>query len=609
MSKKEWGSLSIKWLNNKTILYDFPPIGNKQKWTIQICDFLTKKPKVLGEGVYPVPSPNGQWIAFVRGEGEEKQLWLMDYKGQNLKQLSFFSEGLGNGLYFSFEFAWSPDSKQIALMYRPPFSYWEKKEFPKSTINIIDVMRGKLQEIASFNDSIRFLSWFPNEEELLFMKERVGLLHKEEENYTWIQSLDVHNGYVRIFAEFKGLQQFLSPILSSDGQIIAFTSDMDNPIFNFMPSLCFVPNDLGNINTLPPITRLTHEMKLYSPLWSHDNQQLYVRRDFGAYKQIYSINVKTGEALQITNAPLNVESYSLSPDGKYLAWSGQDAQATRTIRVSSSKGEDVNDIISIPAVPLNIALSEVREIEWQGPLDYPTCMRGLLVMPLNYQDGTSYPLVVDIHGGGEGASICLMGGILVNTPLEWHMWAAEGYAVFIPEFRSSASFGSLAITRDDLAENDIINCDIRDIEAGIDVLINRGIVDSDRIAIIGHSAGGRRANWLSATTQRFRAVVSKEGWVDEKILSPKVEDRRQSSLFSRHKHIITPTLFLMGNSELGGVDHQNTVKKMHNAMRAQGVETEYIHYLDEGHIFEHPKNQRDALERSIKWIDKYMETN
>jgi dipeptidyl aminopeptidase/acylaminoacyl peptidase len=65
----------------------------------------------------------------------------------------------------------------------------------------------------------------------------------------------------------------------------------------------------------------------------------------------------------------------------------------------------------------------------------------------------------------------------MSTPLEWHMWAAKGYAVFVPEFRSSASFGSLAITRDDLQEHDLINCDIKDIIAGVDSLITQGIVD------------------------------------------------------------------------------------------------------------------------------------
>ena len=51
-------------------------------------------------------------------------------------------------------------------------------------------------------------------------------------------------------------------------------------------------------------------------------------------------------------------------------------------------------------------------------------MRGLVVMPLNYQKGKQYPLSVDIHGGDMGASIYLLGGTLLSSPLEWQLWAA-----------------------------------------------------------------------------------------------------------------------------------------------------------------------------------------
>ena len=68
----------------------------------------------------------------------------------------------------------------------------------------------------------------------------------------------------------------------------------------------------------------------------------------------------------------------------------------------------------------------------------------------------------------------------------------------------------------------------------------------------------------------------------------------------------TPTLFLMGNPKLGGLDEFETVRMLYNALKGQGVETEYIKYDDEGHCFQRPENRRNALERSIKWIDEHM---
>lgn len=113
--------------------------------------------------------------------------------------------------------------------------------------------------------------------------------------------------------------------------------EADNPIFNYMPSLGIIPIE-PIANTIPPITRQTQELKLFSPQWSPNNQHIYVRRDYGAYRQIYSIDAKTGKALQLTNAPLNIINYAVSKDGSQLAWIGEDAQATRIIRVASSDG-------------------------------------------------------------------------------------------------------------------------------------------------------------------------------------------------------------------------------------------------------------------------------
>lgn len=67
----------------------------------------------------------------------------MDPKGKNEKQLTHIQGGLGDSYQFSFDFAWSPDSRQIALSHQPDVLYWEKKQQPKSTIDIIDLKTGR----------------------------------------------------------------------------------------------------------------------------------------------------------------------------------------------------------------------------------------------------------------------------------------------------------------------------------------------------------------------------------------------------------------------------------------------------------------------------------
>ena len=192
-------------------------------------------------------------------------------------------------------------------------------------------------------------------------------------------------------------------------------------------------------------------------------------------------------------------------------------------------------------------------------------------LPHNYEQGKRYPLVIDVHGGGESAQIYLEGGIFLSSALEWQLWAAKGYAVFVPEFRSSVAFGYDAILRDE-KDHDLINCDGMDIIAGLDELVKRGIVDNDRVGLIGHSAGGRRANWLTVSCDRFKVVISKEGWDDDLETAMKYppqiweyfggsplefpENYTKNSALFHAKNGKTPTLFLMGNPDLGETNPQ-----------------------------------------------------
>ena len=378
--------------------------------------------------------------------------------------------------------------KKIALKHQLFLEPWERLEPAKSKIDLIDITTGQFREMASFDASIRNISWFSNGEEILFMRERSGLDYNVDEDHTWVESVNINNGQVHTLAHFDGLQQSLQPTSSPDGRQVAFMYDADHPDFNHMLSIGIISTDFTNKCEIQPIKRLTHEIQFRSPKWSPDGKCIYVVRLLGAYRQIYAVDVETGELTQITNVPLSMEGYSISPDGKQLAWIGENAHGVRIIQTGNSRGGEVCDIMSIPSATEDIALGEVREIEWKVP-NYPMPMRGLLFLPLNYEEGTRYPLIVDIHGGDVGATIHLHGGILTSTVFEWHLWAAKGYAVFVPEFRSSASFGSLAVTRDYLQEHDRFNCDILDIDAGVDKLISQGIVDSNRLAVIGHSAG------------------------------------------------------------------------------------------------------------------------
>ncbi len=636
MPKDNISRSNLLWLDNSHIVYETRPCDKEAATEIEVLDLKTGTAISLGKGSLPKPSPDGKWIAFARMEGNKKQFMIIQNDGTELKELSVF-----NGYpEYNFDFAWAPDSKHIIVCDQAFIEPWKRDTQPSedltktsaieadklqtlppnSEINIIDIQTMQSHQIFSVDALLRDISWFPNGEEILFMKERTGTSYNQENDEAWVQSLNLRDNKVKTLAEFDGLQKYLQPVASPDSNQVAFMYDADNPLFMFMASIGLVPTNLTT-DRIPPIQRLTQELKLHTPKWSPNGSQIFVLRIHGAYRQIYAIDSKTGISKQITNAPFSIENFAISPDGSQLGWVGQDAHGMRVIRVATIDGQNVRDVNVISEPPKNMALSEVREIEWKVP-DYPVPMRGLLLFPLNYRAGKAYPLIVDIHGGGPGTSISLAGGILMSSPLEWQLWNAKGFAVFVPDFRSSAAYGSLAITRDKQDHN-LIDWDVRDIVAGVDELIKQRIVDAKRTAVIGHSSGARRANWLTVSTHRFCAVVSKEGWADEwfhsgiqqlkreniirggsPVMAPE-NYRKNSSLFNA-RGATTPTLFLMGKSNLGGIDTYDTVRWLYNALKVQDVQTQYVQYIDEGHVFERSANRRDALERSVRWIDMYL---
>jgi dipeptidyl aminopeptidase/acylaminoacyl peptidase len=611
---------SVSWLDDNNILYLFPDRKSTENPTIGIYNLAEKKSLLLTEGRFAHASPDARWIAFVKGEGAAKQLWVMDRNDHNhTSQLTHVQNGLG--VYgYSYNFIWSADSKKLIISHQDFIEPWEKKPPATTQIEEIDINSSHSQLLATIDGAVRYMDYLPNSKEVLFVNERHGFSYHESNDMEYIQAVSL-SGDVRTLAEFNGLQQLLDPRVSPDGKLISILYDAEHPAFTYMLSAGLISTDSNTSLKSAMIQQLTHEMQVYSARWTPDAQKLVVLRQYGAYKQLYQIDIASSQLTQLTNSPINIKRFEISPNGSQIAYFGEDAHGNHMFKIVNINGSNNHTLIKNAAVASDIALSEIREIEWKTE-DYPVNMRGILIMPLHYKKGDRYPLLVDIHGGGAGAHL-ILSGVIFNTSLEWQMWAAKGFAVFVPEFRSSGSFGSLAITRDLYEKHELLDGDLRDIDMGVDFLIASGIGDQNKLAIIGHSAGGNRANWFLVSTHRYQTIISHEGWADELgealYYAPTRSDPayggspqevpenyiKNSSLYFADK-ATTPTLFLMGNPELGGADPIDSVLKLYQAIKKKGVETEYIKYSDEGHGLEKDENKKDALSRIIKWLDKYL---
>ena len=249
-------------------------------------------------------------------------------------------------------------------------------------------------------------------------------------------------------------------------------------------------------------------------------------------------------------------------------------------------------------------------------------IQGVLLYPLNYQEGKRYPLIVYIHGGPEAA-------VKNGWSTGYNMWgqiaSARDYFVFMPNYRASSGRG---VDFTMAGYGDLVGVEYDDVLDGIDHLIQKGYVDKDRVGMGGGSYGGYFSAW-SATkhTERFAASVvfvgisnqvskrnttdipwedyyvhwgywTHENWEDVYGRSP-VKYAHQSQ---------TPTLVLHGADDPRV--HPSQGLELYRVLKLHGkAPVRLIWYKGEGHGNRRNVHRLDYIVRTMEWFDYYLKSD
>ena len=115
------------------------------------------------------------------------------------------------------------------------------------------------------------------------------------------------------------MERISEPLISPDGQWVVFvlrTTDMEA---NRGRTDLWLADTTGK----SPRRLTSHQAADYSPLWSADGKTVYFLSTRSGSAQVWAVPVNGGEAVQITDLPLDVESFLLSPKGERLLLSLQ----------------------------------------------------------------------------------------------------------------------------------------------------------------------------------------------------------------------------------------------------------------------------------------------
>jgi dipeptidyl aminopeptidase/acylaminoacyl peptidase len=572
----------------------------------------------------------------MRGNGADRQIWLLRPDGSDARQLTRHAAGLGG---WAFDFAWSPDSKRIAFLDAPDVfaekakrrEEEEKREKegkssvvvygspkdrpPDSEIWLLDAATGAEKKLAAYPTSLAALSYFPDGRRLLVYGFRLGAFYREAKDASDVIVFDTETGTRRNIVQAGGEEMYGR--VSPDGRRVAFYYDADDVRYPDLYSVALVSADGGEVRSLTP--KLATGSR---PVWSPDGRRIYYIARDGAFSQIFSVT-PDAEIRQVTRAFANHRNVSLSPDGKLLAWFEEAANGKARVAFAPTAGGEEKTVANLTPQYDELALGEAKEVRWKSRDGLEVA--GILVTPPDFAPGKKYPLVVDLHGGPVGG-VGVGGSILCVGELERQIWAAKGYVVFAPDYRTSGVYGWDRILAG-RKNQDFMERDFDDIDSGVDELVRRGIADPDRMVVGGHSYGAVETEWIITHSHRYLAAVAYEGDPDwyraygdmysvggNTTLAWQFNGRpwevpenyfRNSALY-QVKGVTIPTMFIVGDGTEYGGTYASAYEYMYSALKQQGVETQMLRYKQEGHVVFKPENVRDLTTRIVAWVDGHL---
>ena len=246
-------------------------------------------------------------------------------------------------------------------------------------------------------------------------------------------------------------------------------------------------------------------------------------------------------------------------------------------------------------------------------------IEGLLIRPLREEDGEEYPLITVVHGGPEAH---YDNGWLTSYSMPGQVGAAQGFAVFYPNYRGSTGRGlEFAMS----SQRDLAGKEFDDVVEGVDHLIASGLVAKEKVGVTGGSYGGYATGWLSTKyTDRFAAGVMFVGisnniskWGTSDIPEELYLVHARKRLWEDYQFFLerspiyyadqakTPLLIMHGKNDTRVHPGQSIELYRHIKTRTN-TPVKLILYPGEGHGNRNATARYDYSLRQLGWFEKYL---
>ena len=248
-------------------------------------------------------------------------------------------------------------------------------------------------------------------------------------------------------------------------------------------------------------------------------------------------------------------------------------------------------------------------------------IHNMIIKPAGFDPAKKYPVFTVIHGG--------FANMWRDTfVLRWnyHLLAKPGYIVVLTNYTGSTGFGEEFSRRIKL---DPLKTPCDEVNEAVDEVVKRyPFADGARLAAGGASYGGHMANWLQATTTRYKAIISHAGLIDlavqwstsDTMWSRETQNgglpwagskvwMEQSPFYQGGNHAAgtgfkTPILITIGENDFR-VPMNNSLANFSLQQRLQ-VPSKLIVFPEENHWILRGENSRYWYGEVHAWLAKYL---
>lgn len=563
-------------------------------------------------------SPDGKFISFVveREKDSYRRLYLLPLAGGEAFAITDDDRNIER-------YTWTNDSRSIYFLANEPVGEHIKKRKKKRddmfayeealSYRHLWKLNVNTREITKITSGAYHVTGFDlsDDNRLIAYNRSPGLniddAHRAE---VWLINSDGKKPKQLTKNDYAERQIQISPSNKS----ILFISDINEEGEYFFDANAFILS-IAKGSITPIGIKQTFEVE--SARWSKSGKDIYVQANMGVHSEIWSLNVKTNKARQLTNGTHTVKQWRYnSKVDKHLV-----ILATPTSRgdiwLMLKSGSKLKPITHVFAnIKDKFLLPQQKIISWKSHDGIE--LEGLLTLPLNYRKGKRYPMVLHTHGGPRSSD--------QYGQLRWRTYipilAAMDYVYFSPNYRGGRGYGD-EFMRDTVGK--YFNNMHLDVMSGIDHLIEQGIVDPNSLIATGWSAGGHLTNKLITYTNRFKAASSGAGAIDWVSMygqsdvrysrtpwfggtpwqkDAPIETYWKNSPIKDLWKVKTPTIIFVGGRDRRVPAAQSIT--LYHALRDLGVESKLYIAPREPHGYKELRHRLFKINAELEWFERHV---